>query len=536
MKVALINAETDVFEMRMIYGAHENLALAQLASWLEAHNHPVSLIDLRVDGLNELDCARHVVKSHIDIVGLSINYVTFPSALKIAREIKLMKRDVIIVFGGEHVTYQDSEIFKIYGDYVDFIVRGESEETFLELVSALENKKGTIGIAGVSSKKGGIFFKSPDRLPIDDLDTLPWANRAVAERALRSGKELEIGILTQRGCPFPCSFCNANRFLSNESKMTVRQRSPANVVGEMEKLAPLLYQNRTMLRFYDATFITKSNISRKWAIEFCDEIERRKVKVPFDAFIRADSFDFTREEDQALLARLKNAGLISTYIGLESGSDQTLQVYNKKVDVNESEAAQIYLKKVDMKGSTNGCMTFQQESTLKDIKQTVEFIYRLQLCTFWNCLSRAETLPGIRLKMDTTDRDTCWDIYNYVFSDPDVAKLYSIMSRINRTHGSVRIEDRLTRSLRDGFKIEKFYNEHNIDWDSTRNELETAIGEIQLLTKNFVVELINNIKTITEAEIAASTLRYIVKYNKLLDQLQSGFGWILDLQPMKMAA
>jgi radical SAM superfamily enzyme YgiQ (UPF0313 family) len=534
MKVALVNPKNNVFEMRMIYDTHENLALGQIASYLlEANNYSVYLMDCRVDGLTETDVAKHIISNQVQVVGLSVNYVTFPSAIEIAREIKLLKRDIVIIFGGEHVSYQDDEVLRKYKDYVDYIIRGESEITFLELTKAIDSRLYTSDIQGISFLKGNKIIRTSNRTPIVHLDSLPHANRTIAKRAINKNKEIEMGILTQRGCPFPCSFCNANRFLSNESKMTVRQRTPSDVVNEMQEISTYIYKNRSFLRFYDATFVTKSKVNRKWIDELCNEIEKQKVKIPFDVFIRADSFDFTKENDKQLINRLKQAGMISTYIGLESGSEQTLGIYNKKVGVNESERAFNYIKKININGSTNGCMTFQQESTIEEIVETVQFLYRIGLCSFWNCLSRAETLPGINLEMNTEERKTCWDIYNYKFTNKEVEKLYTVMSGINREHKSIRIEDRIIRYLRDRIRIEIFYNESQIHFDSIQDELEKTVQSLQKLTSNFIIYLSNCISDINTAKISKLTLEYISEHNKQLDYIYKKYGWILELHETK---
>ena len=137
MEVALINPRTNVFEMRMIYDSHENLALALISSYLETNGYSVQLFDLRVDRTSESEVAERIVKKNIKVVALSINYVTFPSAIEIAYEIKLLNPEIIIIFGGEHVSYQDKEVLTAYANCIDYIIRGESEITFKELLEVL---------------------------------------------------------------------------------------------------------------------------------------------------------------------------------------------------------------------------------------------------------------------------------------------------------------------------------------------------------------------------------------------------------------
>ncbi|MCF6267057.1 MAG: B12-binding domain-containing radical SAM protein [Desulfuromusa sp.] len=450
MKIALVNPKTDVFEMRMLYERHENIALGSIASNLESHGYSAEIFDLRVDDLSPCEIAKFIVTRNYQIVAFSINFATFPSAINICREIKFLNKDIVVIVGGEHVSYQDKKILGFYGHYIDFVIRGESEDTFVDLLKYLDNNNSNgCSVHGISyiDKRKNIFIRNDNRKPIENLDALPFANRTISKKAIKKGKSIEIGILAQRGCPFPCSFCNGNRFLSNEYPMIIRRRSPANVVDEMELLHQIIYKNRSFLRFYDATFITRDSKNRQWIETFCGEIERRNLKIPFDVFIRANSFNLNESNDISLISRLKSIGMISTYIGLESGSDSTLEKYNKKVDVNESKTMFNFFKSIGINGSTNGCMTFQQESTIIDIIKTVEFLYEIRLCSFWNCLTRAETLPGIKLNIINRKRETPWDVYNYSFCDKHVDKLYSILDQINKSFPSVRIEDRLIRLI-----------------------------------------------------------------------------------------
>ena len=280
------------------------------------------------------------------------------------------------------------------------------------------------------------------------------------------------------------------------------------------------------MRFYDATFITKSKQNRKWIDEFCSELENRNVKVPFDVFIRSSSFDFDKDSDIKLLKRLKKVGLISTYIGLESGNDETLKLYNKKIVANESEKAIIFLESVGISGSTNGTMTFHQDVKINDIKENIDFLLRLKLCSFWNCISRAETLPGILLKTKCFPRRTCWDVFNYEFKDKKISKLYEILSTINKQYKSIRIEDRLIRELRDRIKIELFYDETSINFNKIRNKLENDIIKLQTLTNSFIHKIINIIEDdyIVSEDIIKS---FISDYEQQLSFINQEYGWIL---------
>ena len=295
----------------------------------------------------------------------------------------------------------------------------------------------------------------------------------------------------------------------------------------MEQLSNIIKQNKTMLRFYDATFITKSRQNRKWIDDFISELEKRKVRVPFDVFIRASSFDFDKKSDRELAKRLKKVGMISTYIGLESGNDETLKLYNKKIVANESEKAVAFLSSIGISGSTNGTMTFHQDVKIKDIRESIDFLLRLKLCSFWNCITRAETLPGILLETETFPRRNCWDVFNYEFKDKKISKLYKILSNINKQYKAIKIEDRLIRELRDRIKVELFYNETSIDFNIVSYKLEKDIVKLQTITNHFIHSLINKIEkeeTINNKFISD----FINNFEEQLSNISHKYSWILS--------
>ncbi|MFY1635017.1 B12-binding domain-containing radical SAM protein [Solwaraspora sp. WMMB335] len=490
MKVVLVNPQTDNDDMREMYIYHENLALGLAAALLRNDGHDVSIIDLRVDRKNEREASREIAASGCALIGVSVNYATLPSALKLAQLIK-MSGTAAIVFGGEHATYLDE---KLLGEYrcVDFVIRGEGEDGLGELARAIERGEEPRALRGVSyfDEERQRVIRNPNRTPMPSLDVLPFAARDVALRCRERGIPIEIGILGQRGCPFPCSFCNANRFLGNDT-MSLRYRSPKKMVDEMESLRPFFAEQNLLLRFYDATFVTRSLNSRAWVLDLCSELENRDVRVPFDVFVRADSFDFDKPGDLALIQRLRNVGMVSTYLGLEAGDDETLDIYNKKVRKNASLRAFTELRNLGVSGSTNGVITFHQQVTLPQIRNTLNFLREVGLCTVWNLTSRVETLPGIRLgdEMSVKPRRSVWDVANYDLDDPGSTTLLRILTNINTNYLLPRFEDHLTRRLRDLVRIRSFYDGAE-SCAGIEKDLEAGISRIQQRTYAFMERLL----------------------------------------------
>lgn len=514
MKVALINPQTETRDMRELYDHHENHALALLHAQLSHHQHDCETIDLRVDSLSERDTAQRIMEDHFDMVVFSVNYATMPSALLISEIIHLeAKHKPVLAFGGEHATYQNIEIMQTY-PHIDVICHGEGEATLLKLANAISNQEPLCSVLGITYRHKNQILESESQPAIEDLNALPFANHQVAARAIQCGKRIEIGILTKRGCPYPCTFCNAQRFLGNGST-GIRYRTPENVVAEIEQLAPLVKQSGQFLRIYDATLVTPSKTDRTWFSQFCDLMESKQLRVPMDAFIRTDSFNLDKPKDRAFLKRLRDVGLISTYLGLEAGDDQQLELYNKKINTATSEGKYTYLRSLGMSGSSNGIINFFQGSTLEQLRNNTTFLSRVGMATFWNFISRAETLPGIVMNDSTeqTPRQNLWDVSNYQFEDRRVQFIYETLNSIAQQHYFVRYEDRITRRIRDNIRIKHFYAGH-IGYSEREQAFDDHLQTLQSFTVDFILTLIDN-ATLEGAFIQnqRDTNTYVAKMN-----------------------
>ncbi|XBS69247.1 radical SAM protein [Acerihabitans sp. KWT182] len=528
MRIALINPETETPDMRELYGHYENLALGLIAGQLRLAGYSVELFDLRVDGLTEQEMAAKIIKGRFTLVAFSVNYVTLQSALRISQRLAMFAEyKPFIVLGGEHVSYEDVGILTAYQS-IDAICRGEGEISLQRLVDTISNDFPLNGIDGITFRdpKTGQIHINDNRQPNVELDGLSFAAHDVALRGIKNGRPVKTGILINRGCPYPCVFCNAQRFLGNEST-GIRNRTPANAVKEIAALEPLIRQTKDYLHIYDATFVTPSRENRNWITAFCDEMEKRELSLPFDVFIRADSFNVTKEKDQQLLMRLRDLGMISTYLGLEAGDDEQMDIYNKKIVPSESIKVFQYLKSKGMAGSTNGCITFFQDVTLKQIQKTILFLYGAGLASFWNICSRAETLPGIRLNQYTVmqDRHVPWDVTNYRFRDDKVARLYSYVKRINDRYEVIRLEDRLLRELRDKIKIASF-NRGIAGYSEKEAEFDKHIELIQSHTVEFVLSAINELDssgTLSDRFLKDEYV-YIPRLERMIRELLIKFG------------
>jgi anaerobic magnesium-protoporphyrin IX monomethyl ester cyclase len=248
--------------------------------------------------------------------------------------------DVPLIFGGVHATILPETLLSRESEhYRDYVVQGEGEETMLKIVNGEIPTTQDLILQGER---------------IQDLNTLPFPARDLVDPRYMKHP---ISMLASRGCPFNCTFCQPTlRKLFGE---TIRRRNPYNVKCEMDSVWREF--GARDFEFYDDTFTSDKN----WVYEFCDELNPGEYS--WRALTRVDMLD------RDLLARMKAAGLIRLSLGIESGSQQILNSYQKGISVEQSHNALELCKKLGIK--VHGFfMIGAIDETHETIQKTKDFI------------------------------------------------------------------------------------------------------------------------------------------------------------------
>ncbi|OPY76283.1 MAG: hypothetical protein A4E64_01580 [Syntrophorhabdus sp. PtaU1.Bin058] len=105
------------------------------------------------------------------------------------------------------------------------------------------------------------------------------------------------------------------------------------------------------------------------------------------------------------------------------------------------------------------------------------------------------------------------------------------MNNINKSFPSIRVEDRLIRLIRDRIKIEKFWDEHEINWLELELNFELIVSNLQSITRDFIIKMANNIDNISASDIDDLINLFVKRYDKFLMEISRNYSWILDLRP-----
>ena len=240
--------------------------------------------------------------------------------IKIVKELaqKLHKKGVKILFGGPEVSYNAGELLK--EKYVDYVISGEGERPFAELLQALNKKGESTHISGLCYKLKGKIILSPPHTT-SEVPVCPYGAEFLT--ALRGRI---VYIETSRGCPFSCAFCLSGRlggvrfFPSDRAK---------------QDILTLANSGSKIIKFVDRTF----NANRKRAYEIWQFIiENYGKKIPKGVCFHFEiAGDLLRNEDFELL-KICPKGLIQFEIGIQSFSAKTLVAINRKTNTKRLES------------------------------------------------------------------------------------------------------------------------------------------------------------------------------------------------------
>ena len=355
------------------------IGLAYLAAVLEKEGHRVMVIDCPPQHLTYKHIDQEIGRFQPDIVGITSVTATFTSALKVAQNAKQTYPQATVVLGGPHVTIADDK-FLLQHPEVDVVVKGEGEQTIVELSRFLSGQGILNDISGIAFRNNGQVVRTASRPCIQNLDELPYpAYHYFPLIKYRIFKKIGVPMLTSRGCSSGCSFCLVPQIAGNN----FRARTSASVVNEFEYL-----KNR-----YQVDFVTFNDeiftYDKKRVLDICSGIKKRRIKVPWDCQTRVDLVS------KDLLQTMKEANCQLVNFGVESGSQTILDAMKKGVTVQQNEAAIRMTKDAGLSVTVSLVLGYPGE-TMQTMQQTIDFIKRTEPDDLY--LFLATPFPGTELR------------------------------------------------------------------------------------------------------------------------------------------
>ncbi|CDG65567.1 MAG: anaerobic magnesium-protoporphyrin monomethyl ester cyclase [Methanobacterium sp.] len=383
MKVTFINPPQTNSKYKFIGVVAPPLGISYMAAVLEKNGYTVSIIDASALEMTWEDLEKAVQEESPQVVAITALTPTIKQADKSAQIVKKVLPETTVVMGGYHPTFNYQEILE--KDYVDIVIMGEGEYTMLELVQTLES-------GGDLSQVRGLALKGKVTSPrplITDMDDLPFPARHLLPMDHYRMLNIKTGLatmITSRGCPMQCSFC-ASAALHGPK---LRKRSPENVVDEMEHLVRDHQVNT--IAFLDDTF----TLDHRMVEAICDQIQERNLDVFWGCTARVD----TLSDD--LLEKMRKAGCIALFMGVESADQQVLDSTNKNITIDKIRQAFQLSKKHKIR--TIASVVLGMPGDTKDsIKRTVKFVRELN--PSYAIFSLATPYPGTRFYKESFEKN-----------------------------------------------------------------------------------------------------------------------------------
>lgn len=373
--------------MERALGHSPPLGLLSLAAYARKHvpGVNITIIDAPAESLAISETVDRIIRSAPAVVGVTITTAAANAAQEIAKEVKKALPDTKLVAGGPHISGAGpSGLSEL--DAFDLAVAGEGEQTFAELLAALRSRRELGNIAGLmSSTMKGWVQQSPQREPLEDLDQLPfpaWDLLAKFPQAYASNVFFSPGgatatVVTSRGCPFNCAFCDQSTFGHHY------RAASAEYVHRIVKTLQEQYKIRYVI-FCDDTF----TMDRRRVLEICRLLGQLVPRISWSCDANVMTVD------REMLKAMKRAGCWSISYGIESGSPTVLKSLNKNIRLDRARDVirQTHSEAIRAKGLF---ILGTPEESLDSVSQTRDFMDSVPLSTI--NLSKFTPYPGSEL-------------------------------------------------------------------------------------------------------------------------------------------
>ena len=389
MKVLFVNPPQTASKYKFMGVIAPPLGIAYMAGVLQENNIDVEILDASAEDMDFKDVEKELLKRKPDLVALTALTPTIGRALETAQVVKETLPDSIVVMGGYHPTFNFIETLE--DENVDIVIRGEGEYIMLNLVQALENQSSLHDVKGIvfEDKNSKEIVVNPEAPLIQDLDELPFP--ALNLLPMKKYRLLDMDthmttMITTRGCPMQCSFCSSAAMHGKK----IRERSVENIVDEIEYLKTN-YDIDT-IAFMDDTFTLK----KRKVMAICDEILKRNIEIMWGCTSRVDTLD------EKLLKKMKEAGCITIFIGVESADQQQLDNMCKNTTIAKIENAFKIAHKLKIR--TIASVALGMPGDTKEImNKTVKFVHKLK--PNYAIYSLATPYPGTRFYKEAFEKN-----------------------------------------------------------------------------------------------------------------------------------
>jgi anaerobic magnesium-protoporphyrin IX monomethyl ester cyclase len=302
----------------------------------------IDIVDCQADRITWQGLERYIESVNPLLVltsGFTTNAYTCARTCEIA---KTVNKDITTVVGGIHFSFTPDESLQNYPE-IDYIVRGEGEQTVVDLIRTVKNNGNIAEVKGISYRKKDRILHNPARPLIENLDTLPYPAYHLVEQNLKryhftmmAGRNTRYMILEgARGCEYNCSFCTQ----WNHWGCRWRTKSAKRIANEIE----FLHQNYGGVFLWFADDHMKVSERGK---KLYEELRNKPCKEDIMLFFQARIDDIAHNPD--LIGKLREVGTYWILTGVETNAEETLKEYKKGITTSDAYQAIKILNEKDI--------------------------------------------------------------------------------------------------------------------------------------------------------------------------------------------
>lgn len=392
--------------------------ICSMCAYLEQRGIETAILDGYAIPRSIGEWTKIILNEKPSFVGVSTTTSSFLEGIKLARAIKEADRSIRIVFGGVHTSSLREKCMELF-PVIDYGVVGEGEEAIYQLIirdgENLEEVPGLLwresdGLRGSSIKFSGLQRKMVelDSLPFPAFERLEGFPSGYKLPIFSYPKTPAVNIVTSRGCPYSCSYCDRSVF-----RKGFRYNSPHymyELIAYLKKRWGIKH-----VTFYDDIFTANRNRVET----FCRLMIEKPLGITFYCAGRAN------EIDRALLELLKNAGCWQISFGVESGDPEIVKAHRSQTDLENIKEKVNLIKKMGMRVKGLFIIGLPGE-TEETIKRTIEYATK---CGFDEInLSKFTPFPGAPIYKNIEEFGTFeenWskmNLLNFVFVPKSLTK------------------------------------------------------------------------------------------------------------------
>jgi len=332
-----------------------------------------------------------IVATRPDVLGFSSISGSYPATIRLAEACTQELDGTKVVLGGPQASVVDVPTLRSF-PFIDYIVRGEAEESFPALLGAILGSQPVSGIYGLTFREHGQIRRNPNAPVPMDLDHLPLP---LFDLLPEVKDFLSLPLEAGRGCPFACTFCSTNDFF----RRRFRLKSPSRMLEEM-RLLNLKYGATRFDLIHDMF-----TVDRRKVVDFCEVMINAGSPYEWSCSARTDCVDTD------LLRLMRKAGCYDLFFGIETGSQRMQGIIDKNLDLQQSRRVFVETNELGMSATASLIVGYPQE-TGEDLRGTVRFygdVMKLaNVFPQFNILSPLPATPLTLQYMDELSLDADW--------------------------------------------------------------------------------------------------------------------------------